>query len=116
MKSSLEILKERMGDVNALGAAMALMDWDQQTYMPRGGAEARANHLECLSKMHHDIFIADETRKALVVTLISLRNSLPNSSPERPSSRQLLTKSGFGQELRMISKDSLRRLNRCSRS
>jgi carboxypeptidase Taq len=65
MKSSLEILKERMGDVNALGAAMAMMDWDQQTYMPRGGAEARANHLECLSKMHHDIFIADETRKAL---------------------------------------------------
>ena len=54
-----------MGDVNALGAAMAMMDWDQQTYMPRGGAEARANHLECLSKMHHDIFIADETRKAL---------------------------------------------------
>lgn len=65
MKSSLEILKQRMGDVNALGCAMALMDWDQQTYMPRGGAEARATHLECLSKMRHELFTADETLKAL---------------------------------------------------
>lgn len=65
MKSSLEILKNRMGDVNALGAAMAMMDWDQQTYMPRGGAEARANHLECLSKLRHEMFTADETRAAV---------------------------------------------------
>jgi carboxypeptidase Taq len=53
-----------MADVNALGAAIAIMDWDQQTFMPRGGAEARAAHLESLSRMRHEIFTADETLKA----------------------------------------------------
>ena len=52
-----------MADVNALGAAMAMMDWDQQTYMPRGGADARAIHLESLSRMRHELFTADETQK-----------------------------------------------------
>jgi carboxypeptidase Taq len=53
-----------MADVNSLGAAIAIMDWDQQTFMPRGGAEARAAHLESLSRMRHEIFTADETLKA----------------------------------------------------
>ncbi len=51
-----------MGDVNALGAAMSMMDWDQQTYMPRGGAEARAMHLESLSRMRHELFTSDEVQ------------------------------------------------------
>lgn len=55
-----------MGDVNALGAAMAMMDWDQQTYMPRGGAEARAAHLESLSRMRHELFTSDENQKDVV--------------------------------------------------
>ncbi|MBS1701465.1 MAG: carboxypeptidase M32 [Armatimonadetes bacterium] len=63
MSSSLDILKERMADVNALGAAMSIMDWDQQTYMPRGGAEARAAHLESLSRMRHELFTSDEVQK-----------------------------------------------------
>ncbi len=52
--------------MNALGAAMAMMDWDQQTYMPRGGAEARATHLECLSRMRHQMFTSDEVQKDVV--------------------------------------------------
>lgn len=55
-----------MADINALGAAMSMMDWDQQTYMPKGGAEARAAHLESLSKMRHELFTGDETQKAVV--------------------------------------------------
>jgi carboxypeptidase Taq len=65
MSSPLQKLRERMADVNALGAAMSMMDWDQQTYMPRGGAEARAAHLENLSQMRHELFTADETQKEL---------------------------------------------------
>ena len=45
---------------------MSMMDWDQQTYMPRGGAEARALHLESLSKMHHELFTSDETQQDVV--------------------------------------------------
>lgn len=65
MPSSLETLKSRLADVNALRSAVALMDWDQQTYMPRGAAEARANHLGILSRLAHETFVADETLKAL---------------------------------------------------
>lgn len=54
-----------MADVNAVGAAISMMDWDQQTYMPRGGAEARSAHLESLSRMRHELFTSDETQKAL---------------------------------------------------
>lgn len=55
-------LKARLADVNALRAAISIMDWDQQTYMPRGGAEARAEHVGLLSRMAHEMFVADETR------------------------------------------------------
>ncbi len=65
MPSPMETLKSRLADVNALTAAIAMMDWDQQTYMPRGGAEARAEHASCLNRLAHETFIADETRSAL---------------------------------------------------
>lgn len=65
MSTPLETLNSRLSDVNALRMAIALMDWDQQTYMPRGGAEARAEHLGILSRMAHETFVADETREAL---------------------------------------------------
>lgn len=65
MPSDLEALKDRLADVNALHAAIAMMDWDQQTFMPRGGADARAEHLGILSKMAHEMLTADETRTLL---------------------------------------------------
>ncbi|MGV3617098.1 MAG: carboxypeptidase M32 [Fimbriimonas sp.] len=65
MSTPLETLKSRLSDVNALRAATAMMDWDQQTFMPKGGAEARAEHLGILSRMAHETFVADETRRAL---------------------------------------------------
>ncbi len=71
MSTPLQRLKDKMADVNALGAAATIMDWDQQTYMPAGGADARAAHVGILSRMRHEIFISDE-----VGSLIE------NSSPE----------------------------------
>jgi carboxypeptidase Taq len=65
MSSALTALKSRLADVNALHAAITIMDWDQQTYMPKGGAAARAEHIGILSRMAHETFVADETRLAL---------------------------------------------------
>ena len=65
MSSALSTLKARLADVNALHAAITIMDWDQQTYMPKGGANARAEHIGILSRMAHETFVADETRAAL---------------------------------------------------
>jgi carboxypeptidase Taq len=63
MASALEQLKERLFDVNALHAATAIMDWDQQTYMPHGGSAARAEHVGILSRMAHETFVACETQR-----------------------------------------------------
>lgn len=65
MAENLKNLKSRLSDVNALHAAISIMDWDQQTYMPRGGAEARAQHVGSLSRMAHEQFVDDSTRNAL---------------------------------------------------
>jgi carboxypeptidase Taq len=59
--SSLTELKQQMYDLNALQSAASMMEWDQQTYMPRGGAAARAEHLGILSRMHHEQFTNERT-------------------------------------------------------
>jgi carboxypeptidase Taq len=63
--SALDALKARLEDVNALHAAIGVMDWDHQTYMPRGGGHARAEHVGILSRMAHETFTADETGKLI---------------------------------------------------
>ncbi len=63
MASALTTLKTRLADINALNAAITIMDWDQQTYMPKGGGHARAEHIGILSRMAHETFVADETLK-----------------------------------------------------
>lgn len=61
----IEELKSRYADLNALRSAIMLMDWDQQTFMPRGGADARAEHVARLAKLFHEMFTADETRRLI---------------------------------------------------
>lgn len=63
MSSKLSALKSRMADVNALHAAVAMMEWDQQTFMPKGGGAARAEHVGSLSRLAHETLTADETKK-----------------------------------------------------
>src|SRR5450631_725693 len=65
MPDTLTALKSRLADVNALHSAISIFDWDQQTHMPKGGAEARAEHVGILSRMAHETFTDDQTRKLL---------------------------------------------------
>jgi carboxypeptidase Taq len=60
MATNFERLKQAQYDVNALGAAMSMMDWDQQCLMPPGGAEARAEHVGILSRMRHELATSAE--------------------------------------------------------
>jgi carboxypeptidase Taq len=53
MSEKLSQLKEIMGEVADLGSAASLLGWDQQTYMPIGGSEARGQHLATLGKIAH---------------------------------------------------------------
>ncbi len=51
--------------VSDLRAAASLLEWDQETYMPEGGTEARSRQVSTLYSTAHDIFIRDRTGELL---------------------------------------------------
>jgi carboxypeptidase Taq len=65
MSEKLEQLKTLLAEVADLDNAQSLLNWDQQTYMPPGGAEARGNQLATLGKISHQKFTSDEIGKLL---------------------------------------------------
>lgn len=60
----MDALKQRLYRVDAIDAAISLMDWDQQTYMPHGGGDARAEQVGILSGMAHAELVSQETQRA----------------------------------------------------
>ena len=54
MNPKLQELKERWREVRDLGAAGAVLSWDQQTYMPAGGAPARGRQRALLRRLAHE--------------------------------------------------------------
>ena len=62
---SLVELKKRLGNVEDLHHASALLGWDQQTYMPPRGSAARAEQLATLDKIAHELFTDDEIGRLL---------------------------------------------------
>lgn len=80
MPNELNSLVARLEEVNALNAAIAIMEWDQQTYMPRGGAGARAEHIGLLARLRHEKFVADETRKLLEQAEKGLNGSVSDAA------------------------------------
>jgi carboxypeptidase Taq len=60
MNDKLSKLKSLINEVHDINSAVAILGWDQQTYMPRGGAEDRANQLGALSRIGHIKFTSDE--------------------------------------------------------
>lgn len=56
----LDQLKEKVREITYLGRASAVLGWDQQTYMPSGGAEDRGNQLAVLGSLTHRMFTSPE--------------------------------------------------------
>ena len=54
-----------MGEIHNLEQAGAVLNWDQRTYMPAKGSEARAKQLATLAKISHEMFVAKETQDLL---------------------------------------------------
>ena len=51
MGSKYEQFRELLGTVYDLAAASYLLGWDQQTYMPPGGGQARAQQIATLEHL-----------------------------------------------------------------
>ncbi len=65
MSDKLDQLKAVIGEVSDLNSTAGLLGWDQQTYMPIGGGEARGQQLATLGKLAHEKGTSDEVGKLL---------------------------------------------------
>src|ERR1700686_4290501 len=60
MSDSLERLKAILAEVTDLSRSAAVLEWDQETYMPPRGVAARSDQLSTLLRLSHVRFTADE--------------------------------------------------------
>ena len=65
MPESLDALRAHLATVQDLRHAAAVLDWDQETYMPPGGADGRAHQSATLRRVAHERFASDETARLL---------------------------------------------------
>ena len=61
----LDSLKLQLREIQHLRDAAALLSWDQETYMPGGGGQARAEQIATLQTLAHDKFVSDEIKDLL---------------------------------------------------
>jgi len=74
-------LKTRLAEINDLEMAGALLNWDQLTYMPSGGGEARGRQLATLAKIAQEKFI-DPAIGKILDDLRPYEESLPYDSDD----------------------------------
>ena len=81
MEAKLKELKTYLVEVDDLHSAAALLYWDQSTYMPSGGAAARARQTATLSRLAHEKFTAPALGRLLDV-LQPYEEQLPYDSDD----------------------------------
>ena len=74
-------LKARLREIGDLRAAGAVLSWDQATYMPPGGADARGRQMAMLSRLAHERLVAPGVGR-LIEALIPYGESLPPGSDD----------------------------------
>ena len=81
MEIKLKELETRLVEINDLESAAGLLGWDQNTYMPPGGAPARARQIATLERLAHEKFTSAAIGK-LLNDLRPYEESLPYDSDE----------------------------------
>jgi carboxypeptidase Taq len=81
MEKKYQELKNRLSEIYDLDMVSALLNWDQATYMPSGGAEARGRQSALLTRLSMERSVDPEIGK-LLDALASYEESLPYDSDE----------------------------------
>lgn len=81
MESRLQELRARLLEIDDINSAAAVLGWDQSTYMPPGGAVARARQLATLSRLAH-VRSTDPALGALLAELMPYAEQLPYDHPD----------------------------------
>jgi len=64
-EQNFQLLKTLLNEISDINRATSLLGWDQQTYMPPGGAENRGHQLSTLQQIAHSKLISDEMGRLL---------------------------------------------------
>lgn len=91
-------LLQRLSEVSHLQAAIAILSWDQSTYMPAGGNSARSGQLATLSRLSHEKF-TDPAVGRLLDALEPAVADLPADSDEAALLR--LTRRKYEESIRV---------------
>ena len=78
---ALADLKARLAEVNDLNRAVSVLNWDQATYMPAGGAAARARQQATVARLAHERF-TDAKIGRLLDALVPYAETLEPDSDE----------------------------------
>ncbi len=84
MEDKIQLLKEKLHEIDDINSAVSLLSWDQSTYMPSGGAPARGRQMATLSKIAHEKFTSAE--------IGNLLDSLQSFSEENDSDDAVLVR------------------------
>ena len=63
--STLEPLTTRLLDIQRINSAASVLSWDQETYMPTGGGEARAEQIAMLQGIAHEKLVSPDVQALL---------------------------------------------------
>lgn len=58
-------LTDRLREIGSLQSLLSLLEWDQETYMPRDGVAGRADQVGAVAGLAHELLTHDDTRRAL---------------------------------------------------
>ena len=83
MSDKMTQLKTILAEVADLAGASQVLGWDQQTYMPHGGAEARGQQQGTLDRIAHERFTSKEVGKLLE----DLKKETVNLDPDSDDAR-----------------------------
>jgi carboxypeptidase Taq len=86
MEEKITKFRELIGLVADLQYASAVLGWDQETYMPSGGAQDRAMQLSTLNGLAHEKFVSDEVGSLLE----ELQSGLEEMDPDSDDSRLII--------------------------
>ncbi len=73
MNQTYKTLKEKMQRIADVENAAALLNWDQEIYMPVNGSSFRSRQLSTLSGIAHDLFTEEENGNSASKTEIAQR-------------------------------------------
>ncbi len=83
MPEKLTQLRRRLAEITDVASTAELLEWDQQTMMPANGASARAEAIATVHRIHHELFVSDDTGALLDQAAVELDGTAPDDDDAR---------------------------------